>query len=65
MKRFRATVYHLSSMVGAIDGDAGIRRYITEEDAEDVAMFKAQVCDRYLPDVDAEVDFGPVSEVSR
>lgn len=65
MKRFRATVYHLSSMVEAMIGDEGIKRSIIELDAENEAMFKATIMDYYIHDVDAMVDFGPVSEVKR
>jgi hypothetical protein len=62
MKKYRATVYHLSSSAAAVDGDAGIRRFVTEEHASSVDDFKAQVRDRFLSDVDAEVSFGPVTE---
>ena len=65
MKRFRATVYHLSSMVEAAVGDEGISRRIIEGDAENPEMFKACIRDRWLSDVDADVSFGPISEVHR
>lgn len=63
--RFRATVYHLSSTVACVEGYAGMSRYVTEDIAEDESMFKAIVRDRYLSDVDAEVDFGPVTNKGR
>lgn len=58
---FRATVYVLSSMAAAAEGDAGLTRLIAQEQAESAEMFQAQVRDRWLGDVDAEVSFGPVS----
>lgn len=59
---FRATVYVLSGMAAAVEGDAGITRLVVQEDAESAEMFRAQVMDRWSArDVDAEVSFGPVS----
>lgn len=59
---YRATVYVLSSVAAAVDGDEGIVRYVTEEHAESARMFEAQVRDRYIHDVDTEVWFGPISK---
>ncbi len=64
MRRFRATVYHLSSVAACVDGDSATRRFIAEEDADDARMFEAQIRDRYIHDVDAEVSFGPISDVT-
>jgi hypothetical protein len=38
-------------------------RMIIEEDARDAGAFEAQVRDRWIHDVDAEVSFGPISRV--
>jgi hypothetical protein len=61
MYRFRATVWHLSSVAAAVEGDAGTSRFITEDVAESPDMFDAIIKDRYLHDVDAEVTLGPIT----
>lgn len=63
-KRFRATVWHLSGVADCVDGYAGVHRYITEEDAESPSQFEAIIRDRYLSDQDADVSFGPISDVT-
>jgi hypothetical protein len=65
MPLFRATVYTLSSAVEAIEGDAGISRTVIEAEAENAGRFEAEIRDRYIHDVDAMVDFGPVSNISK
>jgi hypothetical protein len=62
MPRYRATVWILTSMVGAIEGDAGISRTIIEQEAESAQDFESTIRDQYLHDVDCEVSFGPISE---
>ena len=62
MPRFRATVYILTSAVAAVEGDQGISRHIIELEAEDREMFKAEIHDQHLHDVDCEIDFGPITE---
>lgn len=62
MRRYRATVWHLSSTAAAVDGDSAISRYVTEEIAESADMAEAQIRDRYLRDVDAEVTIGPLTD---
>ncbi len=61
MNRYRATVYVLTSLALEHEGEAGIRRTVIEEGAESADAFKAQVQDRWLHDVDADVSFGPVT----
>jgi hypothetical protein len=61
MHYYIATVYVLTSMVGVIEGDAGISRRVIRLQTTSPEMFKAEIMDRYLHDVDAEIDFGPVS----
>lgn len=59
---FRATVWVLTGMAAAAEGDAGITRLVVQDVAEDEGMFRAQVMDRWSQrDVDCEVTFGPVS----
>lgn len=61
MKFYIGTVYVLTTMVEMEIGDAGIRRFVARFRCESAAMFKATIMDRYIHDVDATVDFGPVS----
>jgi hypothetical protein len=63
MPRFRATVWHLSSAAEAVEGDAGIRRFVTEREARSAEYFKADVMDDYIDDLDAEITFGPITQV--
>lgn len=59
---FRATVWHLSSVAACVDGDAGLTRYVTEGASESADMFEAEVRDRYLSDVDADITLGPITD---
>ena len=61
MPKFRATVWHLSSTAEVVEGYAGVRRFIVEEEAQDKRMFEARIRDRYIHDVDADVSFGPIT----
>jgi len=61
MKYYIGTVYTLPSMVEAIIGDTGIVRRVLRFKTESPEMFKAIIQDRYIHDVDAMVDFGPIS----
>lgn len=63
MPLYRATVWTLSSAVGAVDGYAGLVRRIRTLSADSAEDFKAIVMDEFLHDVDCEVTFGPVSEI--
>jgi hypothetical protein len=63
MPRFRATVWVLSGTAAAVEGDAGITRFVAEREARSAEFFKANVMDDYIHDLDAEISFGPVSEV--
>ena len=62
MPIFRATVYVLTGMAAACDGDGGIVRKVIELSANDVGDFLAQVQDQYIDDVDTDVSFGPITE---
>jgi len=63
--RFRATVWHQSSTSIAVEGENGGTRLIIEEDASSARQFEAKIRDRWIYDVDAQVDFGPISVVSQ
>jgi hypothetical protein len=62
MPIFRATVWTLSAMAAAVDGDNAIRRRIVELSADDERSFEAAVQDWYIDNVDNEVWFGPISQ---
>jgi len=61
MPNYIATVWHNSSTGQAVDGDAGLRRHVIRLHAEDERDYRAQVRDRWIDDVDADVSFGPIS----
>lgn len=64
MKTFRVTVWILSAMAEAVDGDQAIERRVVEEQAESASMFEANIRDRYISDPDNNVWFGPISEIT-
>jgi hypothetical protein len=61
MPIFRATVYHCSLSVLAVEG-YNPTRFITEHEAENEGMFEADIRDHYLHDVDADIVFGPIGK---
>lgn len=61
MPLYIGTVWTLTSMVGAIEGDAGLSRRVVKMYVESPEMFKAEIMDRHLHDVDCELYFGPIS----
>jgi hypothetical protein len=63
MPRFRATVWVLSGVAEAVEGYAGLHRYVAEREARSAEFFKADIMDDYINDLDAEISFGPITEV--
>lgn len=59
--KFRATIWYLSAAAAAVEGNAGIRRYIVEHEAQDVEDFKAMVMDAATRHVDDSIEFGPIT----
>lgn len=60
---FRATVWHCSSNT-ALDEGYRPTRYVTQFVSESETAFRAEILDRYLSDVDADVSIGPVTQKS-
>ena len=60
MPIYIATVYTLSAMAEAVDGDAGIRRQVHRLEARDPKDFEASIRDLYISDPDNNVWFGPI-----
>lgn len=61
MPYYIATVYVLTATAEAVDGDAGIRRYVQRMQAKDAIDFEYTIRDRYIVDPDNNVWFGPIS----
>ncbi len=59
-KYYIGTAWILTSMVGAVEGDAGLSRHIFRIKTTSPEMFKAEVRDMHLHDVDCEIYFGPI-----
>lgn len=60
-KYYIGTAWILTSMVGVMEGDAGLSRHVFRIRCESPAMFKAEIMDMHLHDVDCEIYFGPIS----
>ncbi len=55
-------MYYLSATAAAVDGNAGLRKYVIEAVSESESMFIAEMKDKFSRHVDDEIDFGPITD---